>query len=131
MSIYKMSLGFMVVLAASLTHTSTASAASFGCESVGGSVILKDTLYGALTGAVLSGLVLLASGDGGDDAGTVVAASTAGGGVLGLGLGIAEVAYRDCPPRRFSEEKGFHSSIVALPTQSGKFGSAVKLSWNF
>ncbi|RZI55011.1 MAG: hypothetical protein EOP14_07660 [Pseudomonas sp.] len=131
MSIHKTSLLMLVLMGSTVFHTTTASAASFGCESVGGSVILKDTLYGALTGAVLSGLVLLASGDGGGDAGAIVAASTAGGGVLGLGLGIAEVAYRDCPPRRFSEEKGFHSSIVALPTNSGKFGSAVKLSWNF
>lgn len=114
----------------------SARAASFGCESVGGSVIFKDTLYGALTGAVISGLVLLAQSDsGGSDSGNVLAVGTATGGALGLGLGIAEVSFRECPPHRYGEEKekekGFHSSIVAMPTREGKFGSGMKVSWNF
>lgn len=117
-------------LLSSVCVSSSASAASFGCESVGGSVIFKDTLYGALTGTVLSGLVLLAS-DAGEDSGQIIAGGTAVGGLLGLGLGIAEVSLRECPPMGFSQKEGLQGSFAALRTPTGGIGSGIRLAWNF
>lgn len=118
------------LLLSTLGFSSSASAASFGCESVGGSVIFKDMLYGALTGTVLSGLVLLAS-DSGDDSGQIIAGGTAVGGLLGLGLGIAEVSLRECPPMGFSQKEGLQGSFAALRTPTGGIGSGIRLAWNF
>lgn len=118
-------------LSSSLLFSSQASAASFGCESVGGSVIFKDTLYGALTGTVIAGLGLLAAQGGGGDAGSIAAGGAALGGLAGLGLGIAEVSLRECPPDVMIEQKGFRSSMAPMLSPDGKLGAGLKLSLNF
>lgn len=110
---------------------SQASAASFGCESVGGSVIFKDTLYGALTGTLIGGLGLLAANGGGADAGAILTGGAAIGGLAGLGLGIAEVSFRDCPPNATVPQKGLRTSMAAIPTPDGKLGAGLKMSFNF
>lgn len=116
-----------------LSLTPRAAASSFGCESVAGSVIFKDTMYGILTGVVLSGLYILSQDkeDRNDNEGTLVNGAGIGG-VLGLGLGITEITLRECPPVRLgAEEPGFSTSFAALPSFDGQLGAGWRLSWRF
>jgi hypothetical protein len=115
-----------------LSLTPRASAATFGCESVAGSVIFKDTMYGVLTGSVLSGLYLLSQDkDKRDDTEQTLSSGAAIGGLLGFGLGVTEIALRECPGAARAETKGFHTSLAAVPTMDGNLGAGMRLSWRF
>jgi hypothetical protein len=125
----------LVLAGLGLSFAPRASAASFGCESVSGSVIFKDTLYGVLTGSVLTGLYILAQDkDDRKNTDKTLTAGAAVGGALGFGLGITEVAMRDCPGTRFQSsevQKGFSSSFAAVPTTDGNLGAGWRMSWRF
>lgn len=112
-----------------------ASASTFGCESVAGSVIFKDTMYGVLTGSVLSGLYLLSQDkDDRDNTEQTLSRGAAIGGLLGFGLGITEIVLRECPgsmPRARAEEKGFSTSLAAVPSMDGNMGAGWRVSWRF
>ncbi|MDQ3232547.1 MAG: hypothetical protein M3Q07_12055 [Pseudobdellovibrionaceae bacterium] len=110
-----------------------ASASTFGCESVAGSVIFKDTLYGVLTGTVLSGLYILSQDkDDRDNTEQTLSSGAAVGGLLGFGLGVTEIALRECPGGRAEiEQKGFSTSFAAVPTMNGNMGAGWRLSWKF
>jgi hypothetical protein len=112
-----------------------ASASTFGCESVAGSVIFKDTMYGVLTGTVLSGLYILSQDkDDRKDTEQTLSGGAAIGGLLGFGLGVTEIALRECPgagPRARAEERGFSTSLAAVPTTDGNLGAGWRLSWRF
>jgi hypothetical protein len=115
-----------------LGMSSVSQASTFGCESVAGSVIFKDTLYGILTGTVLSGLYILnKEKDDRDNVSEDVIRAAAIGGFLGLGLGVTEVALRECPSVRLGEEKGLSTSFAALPTPTGELSPGWRLSWRF
>lgn len=121
-----------VLAGLSLTLTPKAHAGNFGCESVAGSVVFKDTLYGVLTGSILSGLYLLSKNkDDRDNSDRTLASGAALGGLLGFGLGVTEIAIRECPPMRMGEEPGFSTSFAAVPTPEGNLGAGWKLSWRF
>lgn len=111
-----------------------ASASTFGCESVAGSVIFKDTLYGVLTGTVLSGLYILSQDkDKRDNNEQTLSSGAAIGGLLGFGLGVTEIALRECPGtvKSRAEEKGFSTSLAAVPTMDGNLGAGMRMSWRF
>jgi hypothetical protein len=115
-----------------LSFAPRASAATFGCESVAGSVIFKDTMYGVLTGSVLSGLYLLSQDkDDRDDTEQTLSSGAAIGGLLGFGLGVTEIALRECPGTARAETKGFHTSLAAVPSMDGNLGAGWRLSWRF
>ncbi len=118
-----------------LSFAPRASAANFGCESVAGSVIFKDTMYGVLTGSVLSGLYLLSQDkDKRDNTEETLSSGAAIGGLLGFGLGITEIALRECPgtvQRSQAEVKGFSTSLAAVPTMDGNLGAGWRVSWRF
>jgi hypothetical protein len=96
-------------------------------------VIFKDTLYGVLTGSVLSGLYLLAQDkDKRDNTEQTLSSGAAIGGLLGFGLGVTEIALRECPGTRAqAEEKGFSTSLAAVPSPDGDVGAGWRLSWRF
>lgn len=113
--------------------TSKASASTFGCESVAGSVIFKDTLYGVLTGSILSGLYLLSQDkEDRNDTEQTLSSGAAIGGLLGFGLGITEIALRECPGTvTRAEEAGFSTSFAAVADMEGSMGPGWRLSWTF
>ncbi|WP_141733688.1 hypothetical protein [Oligoflexus tunisiensis] len=123
----------LVLAGLGLSVAPRASAGTFGCESVAGSVIFKDTLYGVLTGSVLSGLYLLSQDkDDRKDTEQALSGGAAIGGLLGFGLGITEIAMRECPGTRLqSEQKGFSTSFAAVPTAEGNLGAGWRMSWRF
>ncbi len=70
---------------------------SFGCEGAAGSVIFTDTLYGAGVSALLSGLYVWSrSDDKGFNREHAFANGLLLGSTLGFGLGITEIATREC-----------------------------------
>jgi hypothetical protein len=95
-------------------------------------VIFKDTMYGVLTGSVLSGLYLLSQDkDDRDDTEQTLSSGAAIGGLLGFGLGVTEIALRECPGTARAETKGFHTSLAAVPSMDGNLGAGWRLSWRF
>ncbi len=121
-----------LIVALSLGSSRGASASTFGCESVAGSVIFKDTFYGVLTGALLSGLYLLSQSQ--DDRGNVERTLSGGaalGGLAGFGLGVTEIALRECPPVRLGAKPGFSGALTAIPQATGTLSPGMRLSWNF
>jgi hypothetical protein len=115
-----------------LSFAPRASAATFGCESVAGSVIFKDTMYGVLTGSVLSGLYILSQDkEDRDNTEQTLSSGAAIGGLLGFGLGVTEIALRECPGSARAETKGFQSSLAAVPTMDGNLGAGWRVSWRF
>lgn len=123
----------LVLAGLGLSFTPKAAASTFGCESVAGSVIFKDTLYGVLTGSVLSGLYILSQDkDDRDNTEQTLSGGAAIGGLLGFGLGVTEIALRECPQGRARvEERGFSSSFAAVPTMDGNMGAGWRFSWKF
>ena len=71
-------------------------AAKPACDQLAGSVIFQDMMYGALAGAVLSGLYIAAA-DHHHDQGKLIAGTTLGTAGIGVGVGIMELAFRNCP----------------------------------
>lgn len=115
-----------------LSFAPRAAASTFGCESVAGSVVFKDTMYGVLTGSVLSGLYLLSQDkDDRDNVEQTLSSGAAIGGLLGVGLGVTEIALRECPSTGRAETKGFHTSLAAVPTLDGNLGAGWRVSWRF
>lgn len=107
---------FVLITSTFLLNSTLANASGFGCSGVAGGVILKDTLYGAGVGGIIAGLVVLSKDDK-SDSGKQIANGGLIGGVLGLGLGIAEIAMRDCsqPSRASSSlEPGFSFPDIIL-----------------
>ncbi|HET9239701.1 MAG TPA: hypothetical protein VFO10_20745 [Oligoflexus sp.] len=95
-------------------------------------MIFKDTMYGVLTGSVLSGLYLLSQDkDDRDDTEQTLSSGAAIGGLLGFGLGVTEIALRECPGTSRAETKGLHTSLAAVPTMDGSLGAGWRLSWRF
>lgn len=122
----------LCLAALGLSFTPRASASTFGCESVAGSVVFKDTMYGVLTGSVLSGLYILSQDkDDRDNTEQTLSSGAAIGGLLGFGLGVTEIALRECPGTGRAEAKGFHTSLAAVPTMDGNLGAGWRLSWRF
>lgn len=115
-----------------LSFAPRASASPFGCESVAGSVVFKDTMYGVLTGSVLSGLYILSQDkDDRDNTVQTLSSGAAIGGLLGFGLGVTEIALRECPGTGRVEAKGFHTSLAAVPKMDGNLGAGWRVSWRF
>jgi hypothetical protein len=116
-----------------LSLSPRASASPFGCESAAGSVIFTDTMYGVLTGTILSGLYILSQDkDDRKDTEQTLASGAALGGLFGFGLGVTEIALRECPGSRArAEEKGFSTSFAAMPSADGNPGAGWRLSWRF
>jgi hypothetical protein len=114
-----------------LSFSPRAAASNFGCESAAGSVIFQDTMYGVLTGTILSGLYILTQDkDDRKDTEQTLASGAAIGGLLGFGLGVTEIAQRDCPGSRArAEEQGFTTSFAAVPDAAGGLGAAWQMSW--
>ena len=110
----------------------TALAGNFGCESVAGSVIFKDTMYGVLTGGVLSGLFILAEKkDKRQDVEEKLSLGAAIGGGFGLGLGIAEVAMRDCPQAALDRRGARLGVILDRPTLNSPLSPGFQLSYRW
>jgi hypothetical protein len=86
-------------------------AAASPCNDYGFGIVFKDTLYGAATGAVLSGLAVWAAGDH-DETDRKVAIGALGAGVLGGAYGVFEATTRTCV------DKG-GASLTPLPTKDG------------
>ena len=95
-------------------------AAASPCDDYGFGIVFKDTLYGAATGAVLSGLAIWASGDH-EETDRKVAFGALGAGVLGAGYGIFEATTRHCV------DKNAGASLVPVRTDDGHFGAALSL----
>ena len=83
------------------------------CDSLGGSVVFKDTLYGTGTGLVLSTLVLMATKCT-DCTFSVLSGGALAGGTIGSVLGFVELATRDC-------DSSTHISSVAKQPEPAKF----------
>jgi hypothetical protein len=107
----------------------------FGCDGVAGGVIFKDTLYGVLTGSLLTGLYLLSQdGESRDAVGPTLARGSALGGLAGLGLGIVEVTVRDChEPSRSGESSGSVRPVFALQpkTEASQDAYLIGLDWRY
>ncbi len=104
---------FLLGVALSSLVASRVSAADAACDSLGGSVLFRDSLYGLGIGAILGGLGVAAS-DSSDNSTQVVAGTALAGTLFGLGFGIYEVASRDCaepkPDQYNKNEYNFKSS---------------------
>ncbi len=81
------------------------------CNDYGVGIVFKDTLYGAATGAVLSGLALWAAGDH-EESDRKVAIGALGGGALGGAYGVFEATTRSCV------DKG-GASLMPVKTRDG------------
>lgn len=92
-----------------------AHASNPACDTVGGAVVFKNSLYGLGIGALLGGLGLAVAGDA-DNAGQVVAGGALVGMIGGIGFGVYEVSNRDCNQQRPDylqrNEYKFQSSAV-------------------
>jgi hypothetical protein len=102
-----------------LCSTSAAQASPAVCNETAGGVIFKDTLYGIGIGGLLTGLGILAAQKGD---GQVVAGGAFVGGVIGLGVGIADISTRDCSATQERFESRF--SLAGGP------GNGVGLGWS-
>ena len=119
------------IAALGLALSSVAHASTFGCESVAGSVIFKDTMYGVLTGSVLSGLYILAQDkENRSNTEQTLSRGAAIGGLLGFGLGITEISLRECPGVRVTTKK-LSTSVAAWPEAGAGMGAAWRMSWQF
>lgn len=112
-----------------LSATSKGHALGFGCAGVAGQVIFMDTLYGAGTGLLITGVLELTR-DNNDDFAQRMALGTAIGSGAGLGLGIAEVTLRDCSEssRVKQVRKGLTAPYLAI--RDLQSSSATTLSHN-
>ncbi len=101
-----------------------AKAADIACDSLGGSVVFRDSLYGLGLGAIIGGLGVAAS-ENADNAGQIVAGTALAGTLLGLGFGVYEVTARDCsepkPDQYNKNEYNFKSSELKAGLQVPKF----------
>lgn len=72
--------------------------ASASCDELGGVVVFKDTLYGAATGLLISGIALAAS-EHGDTRQYLTTGASIGAG-FGVGLAAFELTTRECDLNR-------------------------------
>lgn len=70
-------------------------ALGFGCAGVAGEVVFLNTIYGSGTGALIAGVIEFTQESHEDWSTRLAQGATIGAG-LGLALGIAEIAIRDC-----------------------------------
>ena len=77
--------------------------------------IFKSTMYGALTGVVVGGVIVLAAQSDADTNHNIMRWSIVGGTVLGLGAGIYFTAKRPQPTGLLEFEEGTVTLNPALP----------------
>lgn len=119
-------------LAAAIGPAQSLMAGPFGCESVAGSVVFKDTLYGVLTGSLLTGLYILSQPqDSRKNVEQSLSGGAAFGGLAGFGLGVTEIFLRECPPGRVGQGAAWNGSFAAVPLPSGGLATGLRLTWNF
>ena len=83
--------------------------------------VFKATMYGALTGAVVGGVIVLAAQGDSDTNGDIMRWSIVGGTVVGLGVGFYFVAKRP-QPSGLIELKNGALGLHASPPQIGPGG---------
>lgn len=117
--------GTAVFLMMILTNSKIASANTDpACSALGGPVIFKNTLYGVLTGGVVTGLIALAAES--ESAGQNIAVGGAVGASLGLGYGVFEATSRKCNSPSQNTKKVEMDMSCVTPYFNGKsFG----LNW--
>ena len=93
--------GMTLTIFSLLTPSQCALAADPACQEIGGSVIFKNSLYGALSGGLLTGLIAIASKNS-HYANQNIAAGGAIGASLGIGYGVFEVMNKRCIESNFS-----------------------------
>ena len=82
--------------------------------------IFKSTIYGALTGAVVGGVIVLAANESSDTNGDIMRWSIVAGTVLGLGAGIYFTAKRPQPSALLElKDGGLSLHPAALQLQPG------------
>ena len=77
--------------------------------------VFRSTIYGALTGAVVGGVIVLAAKSDADTNGDIMRWSIVGGTLLGLGAGIYFTAKRPQPTGLLEFDDGGVSLHAALP----------------
>ncbi|NRA65493.1 MAG: hypothetical protein HRU19_13480 [Pseudobacteriovorax sp.] len=101
----------LAVLTVALTGiTAPAFGGPKACDSLGGTIVFKDTLYGIGIGGLIGGLGVAASGGDSDNAGQIVAGGALLGALFGVGFGAYEVSSRECgePKPDFYQKNEHH-----------------------
>lgn len=101
-----------------LMMISTPAAAKPACDELAGSVMFSDMMYGLIGGTILSGLYLVAADDK-EHVGRKVAGGALGAAAIGAGVGVMELALRDCPSTHMRMQ-GSNQRLRPLVTASNK-----------
>jgi hypothetical protein len=103
-------------------------AAKPACDQLAGSVMFSDMAYGIVAGALLSGLYLVAADDY-EDSDRKIAGAALGTGAIGAGVGVMELALRECPSTSLKLQSSHRNWRPLVVANSKEVMGGLSFSW--